>query len=449
MPLPLPVVAIIGRANVGKSTLFNRLTGQRRAIVNDRAGVTRDRIYGVVTDYNRPFILIDTGGIDLDTGGTIENQVLLQGDVALAEADVVIFIADGRQGLTPQDEEVIQKLRRSGKPIFLGVNKVDTAKHEVLVGEFFRTGLQSVHPVSAEHGLGIDDLMEQVVASLPEAEGEAAPEPEGIRLAIIGRPNVGKSSLVNRLLQQERCIVSEIPGTTRDSIDTVLKAGDDDFILTDTAGIRRKGKTRHVLEKFSVIMALKVLERSDIAVLLIDAVEGVTDQDATIAGYAHEQGRGCIVCINKWDLAGTENLDWKEVEASVRNKLKFLDFAPIMPISARTGRGLNRFFPEIKRVYQEYKRTITTSRLNDCFAKAIQKRPMSSFRGKFLKLFYATQIRNGPPTFQCFVNYPEGIHFSYERYLLNSLRSSFGFEGTPIRLVFSSRHPGSKREGSR
>ncbi len=407
MALPLPVVAIIGRANVGKSTLFNRLTGQRQAIVNNRAGVTRDRIYGVVTEYGRPFILIDTGGIDLNTGGTIEDQVLLQGDVALAEADAVIFIADGRHGLAPQDEQVIQKLRRSGKPIFLGVNKMDSPKQEVLVGEFFKTGLDSVYSISAEHGLGISDLVEQVVASLPEHDGVEVETPEGIRLAIIGRPNVGKSSLVNKLLMQDRCIVSEIPGTTRDSIDTLLKVEEDSFILTDTAGIRRKGKTRHVLEKFSVIMALKVLERSDIAVLLIDAIEGVTDQDATIAGYAFDQGRGCIICVNKWDLAAAENLDWKEVEADIRNKLKFLEFAPIMPISAKTGRGLNRFFPEVKRVYEEYTRIITTSRLNDCFAQAIKKRPMSSFRGKFLKLYYATQIRNGPPTFQCFVNYPE------------------------------------------
>ncbi len=448
MAPPLPIVAIIGRANVGKSTLFNRLTGTRRSIVNDRSGVTRDRIYGQVTSYNKPFIIIDTGGIDLDGGGTIENQVLVQGDIAIAEADAVVFIADGRQGPTPQDEEVIQKLRKSGKPFYIGVNKIDSQKQELDSHEFFKLGLTEVYPISAEHGLGIDDLMTPLVEALPLHE-VVEEKQQGIRLAIIGRPNVGKSSLINRLLMQDRCIVSEIPGTTRDSVDTVLKFEDSSFILTDTAGIRRKGKTRHVLEKFSVIMALKVLERSDIAVLLIDAVEGVTDQDATIAGYAHEEGRGVILCVNKWDLASSEDLDWKEVEAGIRNKLKFLEFAPIMPISARTGKGLPRFLPEVERVYKEYTKTISTSRLNDCFAKAIQRRPMSSFRGRFLKLFYATQIKNRPPTFQCFVNYPEGIHFSYERYLLNSLRSSFGFEGTPIRLLFASRHPGSSREGSR
>ncbi len=448
MPSPLPVVAIIGRANVGKSTLFNRLIGQRRSIVNNQSGVTRDRIYGQVTFYKKPFMLIDTGGIDIDGGGTIEDMVLVQGDLALAEADVVMFLADGRQGLTPQDEEVIQKLRKSGKPFFIGVNKIDSQKQELDTNEFFRIGLDCVFPISAEHGLGIDDMMEPLVEALPHEEMEVA-QPGGIRLAIIGRPNVGKSSIINQLLEQERCIVSEIPGTTRDSVDTVLKFEDSSFILTDTAGIRRKGKTHHVLEKFSVIMALKVLERSDIAVLLIDAVEGITDQDATIAGYAHEEGRGVILCVNKWDLAGAEHLDWKEVEASVRNKLKFLEFAPIMPVSAKTGKGLQRLLPEVERVYKEYSRTISTSRLNDCFAKAIQRRPMSSYRGRFLKLYYATQIKNRPPTFQCFVNFPEGIHFSYERYLLNSLRNSFGFEGTPIRLLFASRHPGSRREDSR
>jgi GTP-binding protein len=273
---------------------------------------------------------------------------------------------------------------------------------------------------------------------------EPEPEilPEAIRVAIIGRPNAGKSSLINQLLKSERCIVSEIPGTTRDTVDTVLEFEGQRFVLMDTAGIRRKGKTTKLLDKYSVIMALKALERCDIAVVIIDAAEGVTDQDATIAGYAFEGGRGCILALNKWDLVQSQGLSSKDIEERVRLKLKFADFAPIVKVSAQTGLGLPNFFAEIQKVYQQYSRRIPTGRLNDCFQRAVRKNPMSTYRGKFLKLYYATQIRVCPPTFECFVNYPEGVHFSYRRYLTNSLRKTFGLAGTPVRLIFSSRHQG-------
>ena len=442
MAAPLPHVALVGRANVGKSTLFNRLTRQRRALVNNQPGVTRDRIYGRVEGFGRPFMLIDTGGVDLDASGRIENQVLCQADVALEEADAVIFLTDARQGPTPQDQEVIEKLRKSGKPLFVAVNKIDAPGQEALVHEFARWGVAPVFPVSAEHGPGVAELVEAVARKLP-AQAEAAPETEHrIRVAVVGRPNVGKSSWVNRLLKEERCIVSSLPGTTRDSIDTALEFGGQSYLLTDTAGIRRKGKTRQVLEKISVLMALKALERSDIAALLLDATQGVTDQDATIGGYILEKGRGCLICVNKWDLAAEQGLAWKAFETEVRNRLKFLEFAPIMPISAATGQGTDQFFPRVEEVFREYDRTLPTSKLNACFEQAIEDNPMSTYRGKSLKLYYATQVRSRPPTIQCYMNYPQGVHFSYQRYLVNRLRKRFGLSGTPVRLIFKSRHPG-------
>lgn len=437
----LPHLAIIGRANVGKSTLFNRITRTRSAIVHNTPGVTRDRIYGAAEWNDRSFMVIDTGGIDLSGANTIELQVKEQADLAIVEADVIVFVVDGQQGLLPQDEEVIEQVRRSGKPLFLAVNKIDAPEHEHRISDFYRLGIEATLPISAEHGLGISELLDLATAKLPPRE----PEPEhaeAIRVAVIGRPNAGKSSIINRLLKSERCIVSEIPGTTRDTVDTPLEFEGDRFVLMDTAGIRRKGKTTQLLDKYSVIMALKALERSDIAVLIIDAVEGVTEQDATIAGYAFEGGRGCILALNKWDLVKEKRLSADEIEARVRMKLKFADFAPMIKVSAQTGFGLPNLFREIKNVYQEYSRKVPTGRLNDCFQQAVRKNPMSTYRGKFLKLYYATQVRTCPPTFECFVNYPDGIHFSYQRYLTNSLRKTFGFAGTPVRLIFSSRHQG-------
>ena len=439
--MPVPTVAIIGRANVGKSTLFNKICKKRSAIVNDTPGVTRDRIYGSAEWFGKTFMVVDTGGIDLGSKDVIEAQVREQADFALEEAEAIIFVADGRQGATPQDKDIVEKIRASGKPLFIAVNKIDDPKLEENLYEFYDLGVASTVAISAEHGIGISSLIESITEKFPSSL-QAQNESDNIKVAVIGRPNVGKSTLINKLLQSERCIVSSIAGTTRDTVDIPLEVQGKKYDLIDTAGIRRKGRTRKILDKFSVIMALKALERCDIAVLLVDGSAGISDQDAVIAGYAYEQGIGCIVAVNKWDLVDKEVMTRLEFEDTVRHKMKFLGFAPIIMLSAKTGHGLSKFFPEVEKVYQEYAKNISTTALNKCFEKAIQKNPMSSYRGKFLKLFYATQIKSCPPTFKCYMNYPQGIHFSYQRYLTNSLRQTFGFGGTPLRLIFSDRHTG-------
>ena len=436
--MPIPQIAIIGRANVGKSTLFNKIIKKRAAIVNDMPGVTRDRMFSRAEWFGKPFMVIDTGGLDLSGDNDIELQVKEQAEIAIAEADTVLFVGDGQQGLTPQDREVINKVRSSGKPLYVLVNKVDDPKHEALIHDFYQMGVEATFAISAEHGSGIETMLERLVEDFPEAEEEAE-EPGDIRIAVIGKPNAGKSLLINKLLKFDRCIVSEIPGTTRDAVDSSIVLDGTEFILVDTAGIRRKGKTTRLLEKTSVIMALKALERCDIAVLVLDGESGISEQDATIAGYAFERGRGCILAVNKCDLLDRKKQTHEALEEKVRDKLKFLDFAPVLLVSAKTGFGLKQFFPEVKRVYSEYSKKVPTGKLNDCFARAIKKNPLSSFRGKFIKLFYSTQVKSCPPTFQCFVNYPEGIHFSYRRYLTNSLRRAFGFSGTPVRLKFTPR----------
>jgi len=431
-----PIIAIVGRANVGKSTLFNKLTHSRSAIVNDTPGVTRDRIYGSAEFGNRSAMVVDTGGVDVDQSNPIELQVVEQGRWARNESDCVIVVVDNRAGLTPHDREMVDEIRKSGKPFVLAINKIDNPSKHFIHPEFNDLGVKNVLPVSAEHGHGLYELIEKVSGLLPE---RVEPEFDGnvIRIAVIGKPNVGKSSLINNLLDSERCIVSNIPGTTRDSIDTFLKANDQDFVLVDTAGIRRKGKTKQVLDKFSVIMALKALDRCDVAILLLDAMEAVTDQDATVAGYALDRGKGCVIVGNKWDLMREKEITFEEFEERVRHRLKFLEFAPILTVSAKSGMRVDKILPQVEKVFEEYSRRISTGPLNDCFEKAIQRNPMSSYRGKFLKMFYATQIKSKPPTFKCFLNFPEGIHFSYRRYLINSIRKSFGLMGTPIRLILS------------
>ena len=431
-----PLVAIIGRANVGKSTLFNRLVRKRSAIVNDTPGVTRDRIYGRSEWLGCSFMVVDTGGVDVDGVDEIEHQVVEQAHLAQEEADVIIFVADKNQGVTPQDREVIGRVRKSGKPFFLAVNKVDHRKHEQELFEFAGVGVENVYPISAEHGDGVADLLDDLVSDLPTADVPEALA-STIRVAVVGRPNVGKSSLINKLLRSTRCIVSDIPGTTRDAIDTSLEFNGKNFLLVDTAGIRRKGRTKQVLDKFSVIMALKALDRCDIAVILVDGSEGITDQDVTIAGYAYERGRGCVIAVNKWDLTKAREITIEDIERQVKDKFKFLDFAPVMVLSAKTGRGVDKLLPQVELICAEYARSIPTGRLNECLERAVAKNPISSYRGKFVKMFYSVQIKNRPPTFKCFINYPQGIHFSYERYLVNSLREMFGFSGTPVRLVFS------------
>ena len=431
-----PIIAIVGRANVGKSTLFNKLTQSRSAIVNDTPGVTRDRIYGSADMGGRSALIVDTGGVDVDQNNPIELQVVEQGKWARDEADCVIIVVDNQEGLTPYDREMVDEIRKSGKPYVLAVNKVDSPSHHHILPEFNKLGMKQLLPVSAEHGHGLYELIETVSDLLPDyVEPEA--DSDAIRIAVIGKPNVGKSSLINKLLNSERCIVSNVPGTTRDSIDTFLQANGQGFVLVDTAGIRRKGKTKLVLDKFSVIMALRALDRCDVAILLLDGVEMVTDQDATIAGYAMDRGKACVIIGNKWDLTREKEITFQEFEDKVRYRLKFMEFAPILTVSAKSGMRVDKILPQAEKVFAEYSRRISTGPLNDCFEKAIQKNPMSSYRGKFLKMFYATQIKSKPPTFKCFLNFPEAIHFSYKRYLVNSIRKTFGLIGTPIRLILS------------
>ncbi len=432
-----PIIAIVGRANVGKSTLFNKLTQSRSAIVNDTPGVTRDRMYGATEFGDRPVLIVDTGGVDVDTTSQIDLQVVEQALWAREEADCVIVVVDNQTGLTGPDREMISQVRKSGKPLFLAVNKVDSPSHHFILPEFSQLGLANTFPISAEHGPGLYELIEAVSESLPDMEPESGFDEDSIRIAVIGRPNVGKSSLINNLLNSERCIVSDIPGTTRDAIDTSLEWNGRRFVLIDTAGIRRKGKTHRVLDKFSVIMALKALDRCDVAVLVLDGIQPVTDQDATVAGYALDRGKACVVLGNKWDLSREKEILFEEFVDRVHHKLKFMKFAPVLTVSAKSGLRVDNILPQAVKVYAEYSRSIPTASLNECFERAIQKNPMSNYRGKFMKLFYATQVKKRPPTFKCFLNFPQGIHFSYRRYLINSLRKTFGFIGTPVRLILS------------
>lgn len=435
--MTVPIIAIVGRANVGKSTLFNKLTQSRSAIVNDTPGVTRDRMYGAADFENRPVLLVDTGGVDVDTTDKIELQVVEQAQWARDEADCVIIVVDNQTGLTGPDREMVSQIRKSGKNFFLAINKVDSPSDHFILPEFTALGVANTFPVSAEHGPGIYELIEAIVKSLPEPDAESDIDEGTIRIAVIGKPNVGKSSLINRLLKSERCIVSDVPGTTRDAIDTFLEWNGRQFVLVDTAGIRRKGKTSKVLDKFSMVMALKALDRCDVAILVLDATQPATDQDATIAGYALDRGKACFILGNKWDLSRENEVSTDEFKEMVRYRLKFMDFAPIATVSAMSGQRIDKILPLAESVYDEYARKIPTAALNECFERSIHKNPMSSYRGKIMKLFYAAQVKSRPPTFKCFLNFPEGIHFSYRRYLINSLRKTFGFVGTPVRLILS------------
>lgn len=438
--MTVPLVAIIGRANVGKSTLFNKLVRKKKAIVNDTSGVTRDRMYDLAEWLGKSFLVIDTGGIDAESTGEMDLKIKEQARLAVDEADAIIFVVDGQDGVTYQDREVITQIRKSQKPFFLAVNKIDHFSHEQRMYEFSELGMDAIYPISAEHGQGLDGLMTDVVGSILDKYDEAGGNTDiGIKIAIIGKPNAGKSSMVNNLLKSERCIVSAVPGTTRDSVDSELTYNDKKYVLIDTAGIRRKGRTPQLLDKYSVIMALKAMERSDVTALVLDAETGISDQDATIAGYAFERGRACVVVINKWDLIKDRTTAFNDFKDAIKYKLKFLDFSPIVSVSAKTGQGMEKFLSTVDTVYHEYSKEIATSKLNSCFEAAIKKNPFSQFKGKLMRLYYSTQVKKCPPTFRCFVNHPDGIHFSYQRYLTNSLRKEFGFQGTPVRLEFVQR----------
>ncbi len=495
----IPVVAIVGRPNVGKSTLFNRIVGSRAAIVEDKARTTRDRLYGDAEWNGRRFIVIDTGGLEVDPEDPIEVRVQDQARLAIREADLIVFVVDAETGLTPADEEAAALLRTAGSPVLVAVNKADNEKRELEAAEFHRLGWEQTHPISASHGRGVADLLDVLVWELPpesaeelarkareaEAEawadevaaghlrpfvvGEEGDEEEGdedeadlledaaarrwdtelaaadegpAAIALVGRPNVGKSSLLNALLGEERVIVSEVPGTTRDAIDTRLEWGRSEIVLIDTAGIRRRGKVASgpAAERFSTLRSLRAISRADVAVLLIDAVDDLTAQDAHVAGYVVEEGKGLVIAVNKWDLL-SEKTDrtFDAFVASMRREVPFLDFAPVVSISAKTGQRVTKTLELALDIWGERRRRIPTGELNRLLADAVDRQPPPAVRGRRPKLFYGTQVGVAPPTFVFFANDAAAIHFSYRRYLENRLRETYGFDGTPIRLVFRDR----------
>jgi len=439
------LVAIVGRPNVGKSTLFNRLIGERRAIVGDEPGITRDRIYGQVEWAGSKFSLIDTGGIVPDDDAVIPANIFKQAGMAIDEAQILIWVVDARTGVTQLDEELAALLRATGKQVLVAANKTDSASLESESTEFYRFGFENVFPVSAEQGIGVGELLDSVVELLKsgEQDPEEVAEPRELRLAIVGRPNVGKSSLLNQILGEDRVIVSPVAGTTRDAIDTVLQTPERKFRLIDTAGIRRKGKTDEMAEKLSVIMARKSLERADVAIVLVDAVEGVTALDANIAGYAVDAGCSIIIAVNKWDIVKDKETNTAaEFERNLRDKMKFLEWAPVITISALTGQRVEKILPLVSKADEARNRRVPTSQLNDFFEKAVAQprggtAPAPAKGGMSrLKVQYLTQAGVRPPTFVVFTSGGKpGLHFSYERYLLNRLREEFDFFATPLRIV--------------
>lgn len=430
-----PVVAIVGRPNVGKSTLFNYMAGRRISIVEDTPGVTRDRIYIEVEWRGRKFTLIDTGGIEPYSADIIMQQMKRQAELAVEMADVIIFLVDAKEGMTASDTEVATMLRKSNKPVILTVNKVDNVGQPPAgVYEFYNLGIGDFITISSVHGLGIGDLLDEVYKHFPQEDTEEYDE-DVIKVAVIGKPNSGKSSLINKILGEDRVIVSDIPGTTRDAIDTYFEHEEDKYVFIDTAGIRRKSKINENIERYSILRSWSAVERADVCLIMIDATDGVTEQDTKIAGYAHEQGKASIIVINKWDLIekGTGTLE--EYRRTVHEKLGFMTYAPVLFISAKTGQRVNKLFELIKYVYGQSALRISTGMLNDLINEAIAMVQPPSDKGKRLKIFYATQSDIKPPTFVIFMNNAELMHYSYERYLENHLRKSFGFEGTPIRFI--------------
>nr|WP_218915062.1 ribosome biogenesis GTPase Der [Desulfurivibrio alkaliphilus] len=435
----LPLVALVGRPNVGKSSLFNRLAGSRKAIVDPTPGVTRDRHYEKITWNDRRFILVDTGGLESDTTTEINRLIQEQTSQAVAEADVVLFLLDGREGILPDDQEVVEILRRSGKKVFYLINKIDAPEQAAkLLPTFYELGVEELWPVSAEHGQGIGDLLDRVAAELPPAQepGEEVSAEDTVGVAFIGRPNVGKSSLINRLLGEERMVVSNLPGTTRDSVDTLLTRADKKYLLIDTAGIRRKGKVHEKVEKFSVLRALRTLERCDLALIVIDALEGVTEQDTKVLGYGLERGRACLVLLNKWDLIEHDRKQQQRLLEDVKRAVHFAGYAPVHRVSALTGHGLGKLFPLIDKVAEQYRRKFTTAVLNRILEEAVQAHPPALHKGRRVKLNYVTQIASSPPTLIIFTNDPKGIHFSYSRFLVNRFREALGLEQVPLRIFF-------------
>jgi GTPase len=432
------LVAIVGAPNVGKSTLFNRLIRRKKAIVDDQPGVTRDRNYQEVTWDGKKITLVDTGGFEWDKKSLMDKGLREQVELALEEATLIVFVGDGQKPLTSADEQVIHRLRKTSKPIIYTANKIDNARLEEGLVEYYRLGIESILPLSALHGRGIQDLKNTIIAHLPAME-EAVGEDKRIRLAIIGRPNVGKSSLVNSILGFERVLVSSEPGTTRDVIDTPFDYKGREYLLIDTAGIRRKARIAQRLEKFAVLEAIKGIDQCDLAVILLDATQGVTDQDARVAGLAFEKGKGVIIAVNKWDLVEKDLKNKKQFLEDVRYHLKYLTFAPILPLSALTGLGREKLLNTIHQVYRQYIRRVDTGPLNQALKKILAEHSLPLRGGQQVKIYFATQVEIKPPTFVFFANYPENIHFSYQRYMTNKLRETFQFENCPIRIILKKR----------
>lgn len=433
-----PIVAIVGRPNVGKSTLFNRLVGERIAIVEDAPGTTRDRQYADIEWAGRLFTLVDTGGLVLAADGLIA-RVREQVEMAIAEADLIMLVTDITTGVIPADEEIAEMLRRTHKPVILVANKADNLKRELNIHEFYALGLGEPVPVSAIRGLSTGDLLDRVLARLPEISEEE--EPTALHLAIVGRPNVGKSLLVNRILGQERVIVSEEPGTTRDAVDTPINYQGQRIVLIDTAGIRRRGQIKPGVEKYSVLRAIRAIGRADVALLMIDATEGVTEQDQHLAGYILDQAKPAVVLVNKWDLVEKDSPTLHRFEEHVSRELKFIPYVPILFISALTGQRVGTILPTALRVYQQQQVRLSTSEINAIIREALARHSPPTKAGKRLRIYYGTQVDTAPPTFVLFVNDERLVHFSYKRYLENQIRERYKFEGSPIRLVFRSHRP--------
>jgi GTPase len=444
----MAVVAIVGRPNVGKSTLFNRMSRRNQALVGDIPGITRDRNYAQINWEEKTFTIVDTGGyVTLESSG-MEDLTREQILIALDEADIILFVADGKTGLHPEDAFLVDLLRRTSKPIFFAVNKIDGPEQRRNINEFYELGLDHLYPLSAAHGYGVGEIMTDLTDSLPETAPDTEEDADAaeIRVAIVGRPNVGKSTLVNHLLGAQRVIVSPSPGTTRDAVDSVLERKGQRYLLIDTAGIRRKGKTRERLEKVSVLRALQSIDRSHVSLILLDPTEGITDQDLHIAGYIQERYRACIVGVNKWDAVENDGKQAARFLEGVRDRFRFAPFAPILTFSALSGHRVAKIIPTVREVFQHYSQRITTGILNRGLEQALQHHEPPVVRGRRLKFYYATQASVRPPTFVLFCNYPDAIHFSYERYLTNQFREAFGLTKTPIRLVFRGRERKAKGE---
>ena len=426
------VVAIVGRANVGKSTLFNRIVGERISIVEDTPGVTRDRIYARASWLTRDFSVIDTGGIELANHDFVK-EIRMQAEIAIEEADVIVFVTNGREGVTAEDQMVARILQKSKKPVVLACNKIDDVAFRDNIYDFYSLGIGDPIPVSSSHGIGVGDVLDQVVRLLPDKEDDL-PEDE-IKFSLIGRPNVGKSSLTNALLGEERVIVSDIEGTTRDAIDTAFTKDGQKYRVIDTAGMRKRGKIYENVEKYSVLRAMSAIEKSDVILILVDGERGIIEQDKHIAGYAHESGKGVVLVVNKWDLVDKDEKTMAKMQKKLREDFKYLDYARIAFVSAKTSARVQTLFDLIHEAYDNQRKRVATSVLNDVLVDAQAMNPTSNFEGGRLKIYYGNQVAVTPPTFVLFVNDPKFLHFSYKRYLENKLRDAFGFEGTPIHII--------------